>query len=72
MTDTAEIRLVSTGEVARRLGRSISGVKRLVSEGKIPPGLVITGSGRRVWRLEDLPAIEEALEQGRRKDRTAA
>ena len=59
--------LVSTGEVARRTNRSISGIKRLVDRGAIPPGVLITGSGRRVWRIEDLPAIERALNEDRRR-----
>jgi len=63
MSDSA-LNLMSTGEVARRLGRSISGVKKLVSDGRIPPGTVIAGSGRRVWRIEELPSIEQALREG--------
>lgn len=71
MTDTT-LQLVSTGEVARRTNRSISGIKRLVDRGAIPPGVLITGSGRRVWRLEELPAIEEALKSSRRQGAAAA
>lgn len=62
--------LVSTGEVARRLGLSQSGVRKLARAGRIPPGATIVGSGRFVWREADLAAIEEALressQQGRR------
>jgi len=64
--------LVSTGEVARRLNRSISGIKRLVDAGRIPPGVRITGSGRRVWRIEEMPAIEEALRKNSRRQGAAA
>ena len=54
-------RLVSTGELARRLGRSQTGVRRLIAAGVIPPGTTIVGSGRFVWRESDFPAIEAAL-----------
>jgi len=60
MTDTAELELVSTGELARRLGRSQAGVRQLEAQGLIPRSIMIIGSGRRVWRLEDVPAIERA------------
>ena len=73
MIDTTEMELVSTGELARRLGRSQAGVRKLEQQGRIPRGTVILGSGRKVWRLEDLPAIEQALrENGPRKDRAVA
>ena len=67
----ADSGLVSTGELARRLGRSQSGVRKLEKAGRIPPATVIVGSGRKVWPLADLAAIEEALressQQGRRR-----
>ena len=63
--------LLSTGEIARRLGRSVSSVKQLVASGCIPPAIVITGSGKRAWRQEDFPKIETAIKERRRKVRTA-
>ncbi len=72
MTDTAEMELVSTGYLARSLGRSQAGVRKLEAQGRIPRGVVILGSGRKVWHLADLPAIEQALRRGGlRKDRVA-
>lgn len=69
MTDLAkpELQLLSTGELARRLGRSLSGIKKLEARGHIPRGVVILGSGRKVWKLSDLPAIQEALAQRSRR-----
>ncbi len=62
--------LLSTGELARRVGRSQSGIRKLIAAGVIPPGTTIVGSGRFVWREADLRAIEAALrERGGRKDR---
>jgi hypothetical protein len=73
MSNTAQMELVSTGELARRLGRSLSGVRKLEAQGRIPRSATIVGSGRKVWRLDDLPAIERALrENGQRKDRAVA
>ena len=69
MSNAAELELISSGELARRLGRSVSGIKKLDREGRIPQALVIRGTGRRVWRLADLPAIERALQpQGGRRN----
>ncbi|MDP9470072.1 MAG: hypothetical protein M3Q71_05305 [Chloroflexota bacterium] len=72
---TAE--LISTGGLAQRLGCSISLLKKLDRTGRIAaPALRIERSGRRVWRVDDLPAIErqvsELLGDRRRKDRAAA
>ncbi len=64
------LQLISTGTVARHTGLSISGVKKAASEGRIPRGVVV--AGRRVWRIGELPAIEEALKTSRRKVRIAA
>ncbi|MDP9354397.1 MAG: hypothetical protein M3R02_03800 [Chloroflexota bacterium] len=75
MTDaTAE--LISTGGLAQRLGCSISLLKKLDATGQIAaPALRIEGSGRRVWRADDLPALERQVDEllrgnGRRKVRT--
>ena len=68
---TSDLQLLSTGEVARRTGRSLSGIKRLAQAGAIG-GITIIGSGRRVWRLEDLPAIKRALAHQERNPRKSA
>ncbi len=59
--------LISTGGLASRLGYSISNVKKLEKLGRIPAGIVIEGSGRKVWRAEDIEAIQEQLQARRRK-----
>ncbi len=62
--------LLSTGEVARRLGRGQTSVRTLAREGLIPAGTRIAGSGRLVWRESDFPAIVAALaERGGRRQR---
>ena len=58
--------LISTGGLAARLGVSTSLVKKLEREGVIVPGIVIEGSGRKVWRGEQFPAIQSQLEERRR------
>ena len=70
----AESGLVSTGELARRVGRSQTGIRKLIAAGVIPPGTTIVGSGRFVWREADLPAIEAALAEraGRGREVTMA
>jgi hypothetical protein len=72
MSDTAQMELVSTGELARRLGRSLSGIRKLEAQGRIPRSTTIMGSGRKVWKLQDLPAIEEALRENSRRQGAAA
>ena len=59
--------LLSTGELQRRLGRSKSGVRKLIVEGTLPPPITITGSGKLVWPASAWPEIEEAVR--RRPDR---
>ena len=54
--------LISTGELARRVGRSQSGIRKLATAGVIPPGTTIVGSGRFVWQEKDFPAIAAAIE----------
>jgi len=57
----SDIELVSTAELARRLGYSQSNVLKLERGGHIPHGITVVGWGRRVWRSEDIPAIQESL-----------
>ena len=49
MTDQTTT-LISTGGLARRLGYSVSNIKKLERRGRIPRGIVLEGSGRKVWR----------------------
>ncbi len=64
--------LLSTGGLAARLGYSMSAIQKFERQGRIPPGIVIEGSGRKVWYLADLPRIQHMLrENGRRTDRAA-
>ncbi len=67
-TDT----LISTGGLASRLGVSISLVKKLEREGVIVPGIVIEGSGHKVWRGESVPLIQQSLEERRAGGRRQA
>ncbi len=50
--------LISSGGLATRLGVSLASVKAWESTGKIAPAMRISGSGRRAWRVSDLPLIE--------------
>lgn len=72
MINVAEMELVSTGELARRLGRSQAGVRKLEAQGRIPRGAVIIGSGHKVWRAADVPAIEQTLRENSRRHGAAA
>ncbi|MDP9357334.1 MAG: hypothetical protein M3R02_19005 [Chloroflexota bacterium] len=66
MSSPAET-LISTGGLAARLGVSVSLIKKLEREGIIVPGIVIEGSGRKVWRGEQLPAIQSQFDARRRR-----
>ncbi len=65
--DDSTLRLVSTGGLATRLGVSQSLIAKLERNGTIPKGIVIEGSGRKVW-----PAADVALIQARLNERRAA
>lgn len=74
-TETAE--LISTGGLARRFGVSVQAVKKWDRGGRILPALRIDHSGRRVWRTEDLPTLDQQVAElrranGRSRERTAA
>ncbi len=66
MSSPAET-LISTGGLAARLGVSVSLIKKLEREGIIAPGIVIEGSGRKVWRSGQLPAIQSQFDARRRR-----
>jgi DNA-binding transcriptional MerR regulator len=53
--------LLGTGDVAQHVGYSPSGIKKLERLGVIPRALRVAGTGRRAWRSEDLPLIEERI-----------
>ncbi len=53
--------LLSIGGVAARVGRSPALRRIMEQEGVIPPTLRLVGSERRVYRVEDLPRIREAI-----------
>jgi len=55
--DESTIALVSTGGLAARLGCSQSLITRLEQTGVIPRGIVIEGSGRKVWPTSDVDLI---------------
>jgi hypothetical protein len=61
--------LISTGELARRVGLSPSGIRKLASLGLLPPAAVIAGTHHWAWRVDDLPAIEAAVRQRRAAQR---
>ena len=62
MVDTApHLQLISTGFIARRCGVSTEAVKLWDRRGLIVPALKIEGTGRRVWRAEDLPLLETQI-----------
>lgn len=64
------LELLSPGEVARRIGLSDSGLRKAAREGRIPHGIQITGSRRRVWLAADVEVMKEALRN--RRSATAA
>ena len=64
--------LLSTGGLAARLGISTSRVKQLEAAGVILRGQTVEGSGRRVWRADQLPIIQAQFQERRRKVRSAA
>ena len=66
--------LLSSGAVARRLGLSLSGLRKLERRGAVPPSLRMAGLGRtwRVWPAADLAEIERAVEQYRGNGRRTA
>ncbi len=64
VTDTAE--LISTGGLAKRFGVSVEAVKKWDRAGRILPALRIDHSGRRVWRIEDLPTLDQQVAELRR------
>lgn len=64
--------LLSTGEIARRLGVSLTLVQRLEGRGDLPPALRIAGSDRRVWPSDRWPEIVRRFEARRRTVRAAS
>lgn len=54
-------KLLSIGGVAELVGRSPALLRIMEEAGEIPPALRLVGSGRRVYRVEDLPRIKEAI-----------
>ena len=67
-----ERQLFSTGEAARRLGISQSLLLRYEREGRIPPAHRVAGSGRRVYTLQDVEAIQAARQAGKAPRQGAA
>ncbi len=53
--------LLSIGGVAELVGRSPALLRIMEQEGVIPRALRLVGSDRRVYRVEDLPRIREAI-----------
>lgn len=53
--------LVSTGAVASKFGVPVSTIKFWAKRGVLPGSITVQGSGRRAWRISDLPEIEERI-----------
>ncbi len=53
--------LVSTGEVAKELGVSVSFLRKLELVGASPPAQRIAGLDRRVYRPEDVEALRQVI-----------
>ena len=63
--------LISTGGVAAECGVPISTVKLWARQGVLPEPITVRGSGRRAWRLADLPEIQRRIRERRaRRERT--
>ncbi len=63
--------LLSIGGVAGLVGRSPALLRIMEREGAIPPALRLVGSDRRVYRVEDLPRIKQAIANRRGPGRPA-
>ena len=57
--------LLGPGEVAARVGYSLSGLRKLEQAGIIPAPARMVGSNRRVYRSADVAVIQERIEQRR-------
>ncbi|MGI8405485.1 MAG: MerR family transcriptional regulator [Thermomicrobiales bacterium] len=57
--------LVSTGEVAKQLGVSVSFLRKLELVGASPPAQRIAGLDRRVYRPEDVEALRQVIAERR-------
>lgn len=64
--------LLSIGGVAALVGRSPALLRMMEEAGEIPPALRLVGSDRRVYRVEDLPRIREAIANRRGAGRPRA
>ena len=64
--------LISTGGLAAEVGVPISTVKLWARQGVLPEPITIRGSGRRAWRLADLPEIQRRVEARRARRETRA
>ena len=64
--------LLSIGGVAALVGRSPALLRVMEEAGEIPPALRLVGSDRRVYRVEDLPRIREAIANRRGAGRPRA
>ena len=69
MTDSTI--LLSTGAVATRLGVSVTLVQRLEKRGDLPPAMIVEGSRRKVWPIDQLPEITRRFSDRHRRDRAA-
>ncbi len=70
----AKTGLLSSGEVAKRLGVGMTQTHRLIREGVLPAPIVIEGSGRFVFPAEQWPVIEQRFRErqsSRRRGRAA-
>jgi hypothetical protein len=63
--------LLSIGRVAALVGRSPALLRVMEHAGEIPPALRLVGSDQRVYRVEDLPRIREAIANRRAPGRPA-
>ena len=65
--------LISTGELAARLGRAPSTIKFLEARGVITPSIRVIGSNRRVWPSAQTETIRAQLNahRGARSKATA-
>jgi DNA-binding transcriptional MerR regulator len=58
-------KFIGTRALAERLGISNSRIRQLEREGTIPAAQRLMPSDRRMWPVEDVPAIEERLRERR-------
>ncbi len=65
MEATAMTRLMSTGQVARQLGVSVSLLRKLEAIGASPPAQRVAGLNRRFYTAQEVEVLREIIAERR-------